>query len=59
MKRYDIHQTDAVESPDGEWVLYEDAQAAIQQAVLAEREACARLAESTYEATEGGGEDDS
>lgn len=43
----------------GDWVKYEDAQAAIQEAVLAEREACAKIAEETWEADEGGGEDES
>ena len=53
MKRYDISldvtprgtSWAATAQPDGHFVTHEDAQAAIQAAVLAEREACAKLAE--------------
>lgn len=46
MKRYEVHDDcygDQVEDEisTGPWVKYEDAQAAIQEAVLAEREALA------------------
>jgi len=53
MKRYDTNPLVTnvgllcvqEESASGKWVKYDDAQAAIQAAVLAEREACAKLAE--------------
>ena len=60
MIRYDVTEIGFRHiTPGGEFVKYEDAQAAIQQAVLAEREACAKLAEGTWEADEGGSEDES
>lgn len=56
MKRYDIvvrptpagAYWEAEPYLGGDWVKYEDAQAAIQEAVLAEREACAKLAELSH-----------
>ena len=48
MKRYEINWRGLrTERPEGEFVTYEDAQAAIQAAVLAERETNAQLADQT------------
>ena len=56
MKRYDHYGTldgggpaEAIEEPDGDWVRYADAQAAISAAVAAERERCAKLCEDRRE----------
>lgn len=44
MKRYDAYDDGTLnECHDGDWVKHEDAQAAIQEAVLAERTRLARL----------------
>ena len=45
MKRYTVRRQNwPSESPEGNFVLHSDAEAAIKAAVLAERESCAKLA---------------
>lgn len=62
MRRYDIYghgyQTTEELREDGDWVKYEDVIDAIEDAVLAEREECAKLAEKTYEGSGRSGYED-
>lgn len=48
MNRYNVESVDPYDmeiAPDGIWVMYDDAEAAIAAAVAAERERCAKLCE--------------